>query len=114
MLLMQTLQAQQSQAFPSYFNLVVLLLLALGALGWLVACVLGFTRARACGPAARWFALASACMLVFHLHIVVIGVAIARGGGATAYGLAAFVLLFVVLAAACAVFGFTRLSSPGQ
>jgi len=108
---MQALEAQQAQAFPSYFNLAVVLLLVVGALGWLVACVLGFTRARACGPAARWFGLASACMLLFHLHIVVVGVAIAQRA-ASAYALGAFVLLFVVLAALCAIVGFTRLTGP--
>jgi TRAP-type C4-dicarboxylate transport system permease large subunit len=109
---MQALQAQQAQAYPSYFNPVVLLLLVLGALGWLVAAVLGFSRARAAGPAARWFALAAACMLLFHLHILLIGIAGAGGAVTSAVALTAFVPLFVVLASACAILGFTRSTTP--
>jgi hypothetical protein len=111
---MQTLQPQQSPSFPAYFNLVVLLLVVLGALGWLVASVLGFSRARTHGPAVRWFALASVCMLLFHLHIILIGLASSQGAGSAAATLTAFVLLFVVLAAACAIVGFTRLNNPEQ
>ncbi len=110
--LIQALEARQAEAGPGYFNLVVLLLLVLGALGWLVATVLGFSRARAAGPAARWFALASACMLLFHLHVLIIGVVLSQRAVSTAYSLGAFVLLFVFLAAVCAILGFTRL--PGR
>jgi hypothetical protein len=106
------MQTQQAQSFPGYFNLVVLLLVVLGALGWLVACVLGFSRARAHGPAVRWFALAAACMLLFHLHIVLIGLASAQGANSSAAALTAFVLLFVVLAAVCGIVGFSRLDNP--
>lgn len=105
----QALDARQSQSFPEYFNLVVVLLLVLGALGWLVATALGFSRSRAAGPAARWFVLASACMLLFHLHVLVIGIAGARGAGPTAVTLTAFSPLFIVLAAACAILAFSRL-----
>jgi len=108
----QALEARQTQAGPEYFNLVVLLLLVLGALGWLVATVLGFSRARAAGPAARWFALASACMFLFHLHLVVVGVVLSQRAVGTAYTLGAFVLLFVFLAAVCAIIGFTRFTNP--
>ena len=103
---MQTLEAQQAQAFPSYFNPVVLILLVLGALGWLIATVLGFSRARAHGPTARWFALASACMLLVHLHILLIGVAGASGANSSAVALTAFFPLFILLAAFCAILGF--------
>ena len=109
----QALEPRQAQSFPEYFNLVVLLLLVLGALGWLVAAVLGFSRARAAGPPARWFTLAAACMLLFHLHVLVIGIAGARGAGPTAVALTAFSPLFIALAAACAILGFTRLPGRG-
>lgn len=109
---MQALQAQQAQSFPEYFNPVVLLLLGAGALCWLIATVLGFARTRGHGPAARWFALAAACMLLFHLHILLIGIAGAQRAGSTAVALTAFVPLFVVLAAVCAIVGFTRFTSP--
>ena len=103
------LQAQADQAFraPSSFTTVVLLLLVGGALAWLVAAVLGFTRARVYGPAARWFALAAVCMVLFHLHILLIGFAMAQRSALT---LGAFFNLFVLLAAVCAIIGFTRLN----
>ena len=109
---MQTLQAQQSQAYPSYFNPVVLVLLVLAALGWLIATVLGFSRARTHGATARWFALASACMLLFHLHVLLVGVATAAGAISSAVALTAFFPLFIFLAALCAILGFARPGEP--
>lgn len=106
------LQAQADQAFraPSYFTTVVLLLLVGGALAWLVAAVLGFTRARVYGSAARWFALAAVCMLLFHLHIILVGFAMAQRSSESVLSLGAFFNLFVLLAAVCAIIGFTRLN----
>lgn len=109
---MQALEAQQANAYPSYFNPVVLVLLALAALGWLVATVLGFSRARAHGSAGRWFALASACLLLFHLHVLLIGVATAAGAVSSAVALTAFFPLFIALAALCAILGFARPHTP--
>ncbi|MCA1632625.1 MAG: hypothetical protein LC802_02640 [Acidobacteria bacterium] len=106
-------QAQGDQAFraPSYFQWVFLLLLACGGLGWLVAAVLGFTRARVFGSSARWFALAAVCLILFHLHIFVMGFALAQGSDLV-LSLGAFLNVFVVLGAVCTIIGFTRLTDP--
>jgi hypothetical protein len=85
-------------------------LLAGGALGWLVAAVLGFTRAR--GPAARWFALAAVCLVIYHLQWIVLGLAMTGRGTDSVLSLGAFFNLFVLLAAVCAILGFTRLTGP--
>lgn len=111
---MLALQAQQDQIFraPSYFTPVLLALLALGALGWLVAAVLGFTRARVFGASARWFALASVCLVLFHLQLLVLGIGVAGNDTSLVLGVGAFLNLFVVLGALCAIVGFTRLTNP--
>ena len=109
------LQAQQDQIFraPSYFTPVLLGLLALGALGWLVAAVLGFTRARVFGSPARWFALASVCLVCFHLQLLVVGIGVAGNDTGMVLAIGAFLNIFVVLGAVCAIIGFTRLTNPG-
>ena len=111
---MLALQAPPDQIFraPSYFTPVLLALLALGALGWLVAAVLGFTRARVFGAAARWFALASVCLVLFHLQLLVLGIGVAGNDTSLVLGVGAFLNLFVVLGALCAIVGFTRLTNP--
>ena len=112
---MQALQepaADQAYRVPSYFLWVALLLLAGGALGWLVAAVLGFTRARVFGSAARWFALSAACLVVYHLQWLVLSVGIADRGSDLVLSLGAFFNLFVFLAAICAIIGFTRFTNP--
>ncbi|HEU4597496.1 MAG TPA: hypothetical protein VFS10_20370 [Pyrinomonadaceae bacterium] len=108
------LQAQADQAYraPAYFIPVALLLLSLGALGWLVAAVLGFTRARVFGASARWFALASVCLVIYHLQWVLLAVGIMDQGTDTVLSVGAFFNLFVVLAAICAIVGFTRFTNP--
>jgi hypothetical protein len=113
---MQALQAGQDQAFraPTYLFTAVVLLLAVGGLASVVAAVLGFTRARAAGPAARWFALAAACLVAYHLHWLVLGLAIAGKATDAALAVGAFFNLFVVLAALCAIVGFTRLAGPAR
>ncbi len=107
-------QAQADQAYraPTYFIPVALLLLSLGALGWLVAAVLGFTRARVLGASARWFALASVCLLIYHLQWVLLAVGIMDQGTDMVLSVGAFFNLFVVLAAVCAIIGFTRFTNP--
>ena len=55
---------------PGYFQIVMLALFAVGAVGWLVAAVLGFARAPAFGPATRWFALSAVCLLLYHIQFV--------------------------------------------
>lgn len=107
-------QAQADQAYraPNYFVPVALVLLACGALGWLVAAVLGFTRARVFGASARWFALASVFMVLYHLQWVLLAVGIIGQGTDVVLSVGAFFNLFVVLAAVCAIIGFTRFTNP--
>ncbi|HEV3469456.1 MAG TPA: hypothetical protein VG148_09070 [Pyrinomonadaceae bacterium] len=111
---MQVLEAQQDQAYraPSYFLWVALSLLAGGALGWLVAAVLGFTRARVFGAAARWFAVAAVCLVIYHLQWVVLAFGMVGGDNDVVLSLGAFFNLFVLLAAVCAIIGFTRFTNP--
>ncbi len=113
-LLFQQLRATQ----PSYFFLVTLLLLIAGGVGWLIAAVLGFARAPAFGPAARWFSYAAVCLIIYHLHFLLFGVFVFMGMSqnatdlTTALGIGAFFNLFVVLGAFCAIMGFVKMTSP--
>ncbi len=111
---MSAFQAQGDQAYrsPDYFVPVALVLLSVGALGWLVAAVLGFTRARVFGASARWFALASVCLLLYHLQWILLAVGIIGQNTDLVLGVGAFFNLFVVLAAVCAIIGFTRFTNP--
>ena len=97
---------------PGYFTPVFAGMFLLGLIGWLVAAVLGFARARAFGPSARWFSLAAVCLLLFHLQIIAAGFGVISPDRGMAMGLVAFVNLFVVLGAVCAIMGFIRLTSP--
>jgi hypothetical protein len=108
------LQVQQDQVFhaPTYFTPVLLSLLALGALGWLVAAVLGFTRARVFGSSTRWFAVASVCLVLFHLQLLVVGIGVAGNDTGMVLAVGAFLNIFVVIGAICAIIGFTRLTNP--
>ena len=114
LLLFQQLRATQ----PAYFVLVTLLLLIAGGVGWLIAAVLGFARAPAYGPSARWFSYAAVCMIIYHLHFILFGVFAYMGMTqnsvdlTTALGVGSFFNLFVVLGAFCAIMGFVRLTSP--
>jgi uncharacterized membrane protein YhdT len=107
------LLAQTEDRFnkPSYFVIVSFGLLVLGALGWLVAAVLGFARANAFGPAIRWFALAAVCMLIYHLQFGIVAIGVVINDPDLVLGAGAFFNLFVVLASVCAIFGFTKLTS---
>lgn len=109
-----TFLGQSVPRFPTTFASGVLLaLLGAGTLGWLVAAVLGFARARAFGPAARWFALASLCMLLYHLHLIgvaVLGLFETDVDKVLSFG--AFFNLFVAVGALCAILGFMRLTNP--
>ena len=112
---MLALQEQMDQAYrvPRYFAPVFLLLLVGGALGWLVAAALGFTRARAFGSSARWFAYASLCLILYHLHFLLLGLGFLSNDSDLVLNIGAFLNLFVLVGAICAVVGFTRLTDPG-
>lgn len=102
----------QAESFPipRFFLPVVLLLLVGGALGWLIAAVLGFARARAFGASARWFTYAAVCLLIYHLQFFVLAFVSNNPNQALAVG--AFFNLFVMLASICAIIGFVRLTTP--
>jgi hypothetical protein len=110
----QDLRATQ----PTYLLPVVLALLSLGGIGWLIAAVLGFARARAFGPSARWFSYAAVCLIIYHLHWVMFGIVVTIGATQTppdassGLGIGAFFNLFIVVGAVCAIMGFIRLTNP--
>lgn len=108
------MQAQGDQAYraPSYFVPVALGLLAGGALCWLVAAALGFSRARAFGAPARWFALSAVCMILYHVQFVVLALGIVGEDNDVVLSVGAFFNLFVLLGAVCAIAGFTRFTDP--
>ena len=103
---------------PSYFMPVFLGILVAGGVGWLIAAVLGFARARAFGSSTRWFSFAAVCLLIYHIQFVLLGVAAVLGAQQNDFdpvlAVGAFLNVFVVLGAACAIMGFVRLTSPHQ
>lgn len=113
LMLFQQIRATQ----PTYFFIVTLLLLVAGGVGWLVASVLGFARAPAYGPSARWFSYAAVCLVIYHLHFLLFGVIAFMGMSQTpvdlsaSLGVGAFFNLFVVLGAFCAIMGFVKMTS---
>lgn len=100
---------------PAYFPWVAMGLLGAGGLGWLIAAVMGFARARAFGESPRWFAVSAVCMLLYHLQWFVFAIyGLNERGVANVVGMAAFFNLFVALGAVCAIIGFMRLGTPRQ
>ncbi|HEY3042139.1 MAG TPA: hypothetical protein VGJ66_25640 [Pyrinomonadaceae bacterium] len=97
---------------PSYFIPVFLGMFMLGAVASLIAAVLGFARARAFGPSARWFSFAAVCLLLFHIQILAIGFGAISNYTDLAFSMVALFNLFVVLGAVCAIMGFIRLTNP--
>jgi hypothetical protein len=114
MIAMIALLAQADTTFrePGYFAPVVLSLLVLGAIVWLIAAVLGFARARAFGPSARWFSFASVCLILFHLQFIALGFGVLTKDNDLVFGLLTFFNIFVLLAGVCAIVGFIRLTNP--
>lgn len=104
----------ESSPMPEFFAPVALVLLAGGAVGWLIAAVLGLSRARALGASVRWFSLASACLLVYHLQWVALVIMLGSNGlrvTREVLVMLAFFNLFVALGSVCAIIGFTRLTA---
>ena len=97
---------------PSYFIPVFLGMFLLGSVAWLIAVVLGFARARAFGPSARWFSFAAVCLLLFHIQIIAVGFGVISNDTSLAFSILTFLNLFVILGAVCAIMGFIRLTSP--
>jgi uncharacterized membrane protein YhdT len=112
-MLLASILAQVDTTFdkPNYFIPAFLLMFLLGGVGWLVAAVLGFARARAFGPSARWFSFASVCLLLFHVQIIFVGFGVVTSDKSLAMTILTFLNLFVVLGAICAIIGFIKMTS---
>ncbi|HZH29390.1 MAG TPA: hypothetical protein VEY11_01240 [Pyrinomonadaceae bacterium] len=112
-LLLLWAQAAPVPRSPSLTAIVFLILFVGSLLGWLIASVLGFARARAFGPATRWFTFSCVCLLCFNLHLLAFAI---YGMNETdlekviSFGL--FALLFPLLGSICAIIGFLRLTNP--
>src|SRR4051812_47966409 len=101
-------------SLPSYFTWVFALLLIAGLLAWLVATVLGFARARAFGVSTRWFAAASACLILYHAHWLALVLGIISENNNITFPILASLNLFVVLGAVCTIIGFARLKTTAD
>lgn len=110
--LIMFLRVETTANMPSYFIPAFFGMFLLGTVAWLVAAVLGFARARAFGPSARWFSFAAVCLLLFHIQVVAVGFGMITNDTALAFNILTFLNLFVILGAFCAVMGFIRLTSP--
>jgi len=114
--MMLLFQAGVSAKQPAYFAMVFIGLLVIGGLGWLIAAVLGFARARAFGAATRWFSFAAVCLLIYHIQFVLLGFVTWMGAQQNDFDMVlqfgAFLNVFVVLGAICAIMGFVRLTNP--
>ncbi len=106
------LQTETTFREPSYFAPAIMVMFVLGAVISLVAAVLGFARARAFGPSARWFSFLSVCLLLFHIQFLVLGFGVLTKDSSLVFGILTFFNFFILLAAVCAVMGFIRLTSP--
>src|SRR5262249_59303788 len=67
------LQAGVTAKQPVYFAAVLIGSLVIGGVGWLIAAVLGFARARAFGGSTRWFSFAAVCLLIYHIQFFLLG-----------------------------------------
>lgn len=115
--MLQNFPGALAQAAPTQFSMslawVVFGLLGVGGLGWLIAAALGFARARAYGEPARWFAVSSVCMLLYHVQWVVLAVyGLNQKNPESVARAIAFFNLFIVLGAICAIVGFSRMNAP--
>jgi len=111
-LMLMLAQVETTFNRPTYFIPVFLGMFLLGAVAWLIASVLGFARARAFGPSARWFSFAAVCLLLFHIQIIFVGFGVVTNDTGLAFSILTFLNLFVVLGAVCAIMGFIKLTNP--
>jgi hypothetical protein len=111
-----SLQTGVTAKQPAYFAVVLVGSLIVGGLGWLIAAVLGFARARAFGASTRWFSFAAVCLLIYHIQFVLLGFVALMGAQQNDFDsvlvFGAFFNVFVVLGAICAIMGFVRLTNP--
>ena len=101
---------------PTYFAPVFVGLLVAGGIAWLIASVLGFARARAFGASTRWFSFAAVSLLLYHIYWVIVGFVAILGAQQNDFDsvliAGAFLNVFVVVGAVCAILGFVRLTNP--
>ncbi|MCA1817666.1 MAG: hypothetical protein LC746_14965 [Acidobacteria bacterium] len=106
-------QTETPQIQSTSLVVTIVALLGAGLAGWLVATVLGFSRARAFGPSTRWFALSALCLLIYHIQFVAFGLlGMTETDMAKLLSFGAFFNLFVFLGSICAIIGFVRLTNP--
>ena len=110
------LQTGVSAQPPGYFAPVLLGSLVLGGVGWLIAAVMGFARARAFGPSARLFSFAAVCLLIYHIQFLLLGFVAVMGAQQNDFdsvlSFGAFFNVFVIIGAFCAIMGFVRMTNP--
>lgn len=110
------LQEGMSANQPSFFLPVFVGILVAGGIGWLIAAVLGFARARAFGASTRWFSFAAVCLLLYNVYWVLVGfvamISAQQNNFDSVLVFGAFLNVFVVLGAVCAIMGFVRLTNP--
>ena len=110
------LQTGMTAKQPGYFVPLLFGSLVAGGLGWLIAALLGFARARAFGASTRWFTFAAVCLLIYHLQFVLLGLVAVLGAQQNDFdsvlSFGAFFNVFVVLGSVCAIMGFVRLTHP--
>jgi chromate transport protein ChrA len=97
---------------PAYFGPLILGMLVLGAVASLIAAVLGFARARAFGPMARWFSFAAVSLILFHLQFILLGFGALTKDSQLVFSILSFFNIFIIIAAVCAIMGFIRMTSP--
>jgi hypothetical protein len=105
-------QTETTVRVPGYFPVAIMGLFLLGTVVSVVAAVLGFARARAFGPSARWFSFASVCLILFHIQFLVLGFGFISDDIGLVFGILTFFNAFILLAGICMVLGFVRLTSP--
>ena len=105
-------QVQTTVNKASSFIPIFLGMLLLGIVVSLIAAVLGFARARAFGPSARWFSYSAVCLLLFHIQLLAVGLGVLSNDSNLASNIVAFFNIFIILGAICAIMGFIRLTSP--
>lgn len=107
--LLQNTSTVSNYQQPKYFVPTLLLLLVVGLLVSLVAFVLGRGRARAGGPAVKWFSFAALALFLYYVQWFAFAFAIARQSTTLIWLLLSFNTLFVLIAAVCALMGFMQI-----
>jgi len=104
-------QSESTVRIPSYFYPAIMGMFLLGIVMALVAAVLGFARAGAFGPSARWFSFAAVSLILFHIQFLFLGFGFISDDSNLVFGILTFFNAFVLISAVCMVMGFVRLTS---